>query len=34
VIEGVGPEAMAQAYAAVVAGEAGPDQGHVLAPQG
>jgi len=34
VIEGVGPDAMAQAYAAVVAGEAGPDEGHVLAPQG
>lgn len=32
VIEGVGPEAVAEAYRAVLDGRAGPDEGHVLSP--
>ena len=32
VIEGVGPEAVTEAYRAVLEGQAGPDEGHVLSP--
>jgi hypothetical protein len=32
VVEGLGPEAVARAYAAVVEGKAGPDEGRVLSP--
>jgi NADPH:quinone reductase-like Zn-dependent oxidoreductase len=32
VVRGVGPEAVAAAYHAVLDGEAGPDEGHILAP--
>jgi hypothetical protein len=32
VIEGVGPDAVTEAYRAVLEGQAGPDEGHVLSP--